>query len=133
MFCVHDTQLGDDTRGVHTLASQAHHLRRQVDADGPPVRTDPRCGRNEHRAPPARDIEDGVTGPHAGELDEPLAEVVVVRACDLVVRRSGAVEHAGEPLLRIDRAIHSMSIESNVNVSSSTAMSLELASSGLTR
>ena len=134
VFRVHDAELGDGARRVDPLTREAHHLRRQVDADGPPGGSDPRRGRNEHSTPAACDVEDSVSWPHAGELDEPFAEVVVVRARDLVVRRRGAVEHAGEPRLGIGAsARHSMSIESNVNVSSSTAMSLLLASSGVTR
>ena len=57
VLTVHHVDLGVHTGGLDALASEAHHRRRQVDADRPAGRTDLGGRRYEHGAPSATDVE----------------------------------------------------------------------------
>ncbi len=52
-------------------------------------------------APTAGDVEDGIALRDARELDEALAEVLVIPAGELVIGRSGTIEHACDPGLGV--------------------------------
>ena len=75
--------------------------RRRLPATGHGRGADPVGGRQQGGAPTAGDVEHRIAAPNTRQIDEALAEVLVIAPGDLVIGRSGTIEHTSDPGLGV--------------------------------
>ena len=101
MLGVHHPDIAVQTIVTQRLARDRHHARGEIDANHATPLAHPACRRQEGGAATTCHVEDRGPVAYISEVDEALAEEVVVGIADSVVGRCGPVEHARQPALGV--------------------------------